>query len=228
MLNYNWHGASGASQKDFEAPLLRNLTRLIDRIRTDLKLVPRIVFSSTWRLQPHLIGRFYRALDGVGVRAELIYSNDPSTPDLGMTPEGRAAEISSWLQRNGTTTTNPRPFIVLDDLDLLFRNAMAVSRDAFFVRTVSYETEQATGWIRPRIGLTAGRVGIALELVRRQVQDMQRGCPRGNILYHIFMEKSKQRQRPTRTPNRQVKQVQHSYAGAMVSGTLSALRNVVG
>ena len=103
-----------------------------------------------------------------------------------MTPEGRAAEISSWLQRNGTTTTNPRPFIVLDDLDLLFRNAMAVSRDIFFVRTVSYEIEQAAGWIRPRIGLTAGRVGIALELVRRQVQDMQRGCPRGNFFLPHF------------------------------------------
>ena len=144
-----------------------------------------------------------------------------------MTPEGRAAEISSWLQRNGTTTTNPRPFIVLDDLDLLFRNAMAVSRDAFFVRTVSYEIEQAAGWIRPRIGLTADRVDIALELVRRQVQDMQRGCPRDSVVYHIFMEKSKQRQRPTRTPNRQVKQMQHNYAGKMVSGTLSALRTVV-
>ena len=215
VLNLNWHGAerrhgssSAPGSEDFlDEALLQNLAELLDRMRTDLGVAPRLVISSTWRLQPRLQATLYHALDGVGIGPGLFYGGGggdvAQTPDLGngTSPEGRKAEILSWLDHSQPERCC---FVVLDDLNLLFDaagNALSSSRvgEAHLVHTVSDEAEAAaasggaskaaaavaasTGGV----GLTKARVAAALELLRQQQQQQQQqqigaaGGSSGNI-----------------------------------------------
>lgn len=185
---------SSADGGSLQSQLLENLAELVHRLEIENGLEPRIVLSTTWRLQPKSVKSLLSSFGKIKVGRKT--NNDDKTleeyldirddhegnaacrsswvtPDLGYgtTPEGRAAEIRSWLSNhcriNGLNGNNLL-FLILDDLDLLYTETgkrNETINPQTFVCTVSYKGyRQVDG----DVGLTKERVELALQRVQQQ------------------------------------------------------------
>lgn len=200
VLNDKWIGhaepspATGDKAESLHPTLVDNLANLVSRLQTEQSLDPKLVLSTTWRLQQQSCAELLSSLTKVKVGGEktleqyLLRSvdckngdaNDMSswaTPDLGhgTTPEGRVAEIQAWLighcRRTNNGTTRKRGdllFLILDDLDLLYTDSGKRNegvRPQNFVCTASYQSHSQ---VDGEVGLTPERVELALQKVRQQ------------------------------------------------------------
>jgi len=180
--------------------LVGNLVQLMCRLETEHGLDPKLVLSTTWRLQQQsrdeLLSSFAKIQVGTNKTLEKYLNNfgddgdnnnrtsSWATPDLehGTAPEGRAAEIQAWLSNHCCQTTNgcfkrsDLLFLILDDLDLLYtetgkRNEAISCQQHNFVCTASY-----TGYrqVEGAVGLTQERIELALQKVQQQSEIIRR------------------------------------------------------
>eukprot|EP00581_Thalassiosira_minuscula_P009478 CAMPEP_0183708276 /NCGR_PEP_ID=MMETSP0737-20130205/4636_1 /TAXON_ID=385413 /ORGANISM="Thalassiosira miniscula, Strain CCMP1093" /LENGTH=307 /DNA_ID=CAMNT_0025936119 /DNA_START=88 /DNA_END=1008 /DNA_ORIENTATION=+ len=208
VLNTKWIGYIGQQRNNsspsledetkFHPRLVDNFANLIHRLENHphYDLDPKIVLSTTWRLQEQSckelvsflstiqvgtkkLGRYLNNFDDNHCDNEKERRSFWSTPDLdhGTTPEGRAAEIQAWVRHHCQTNNvkqNDLLFLILDDLDLLYtdtgkRNESIQQQN--FVCTVSYKSHRQ---VEGEVGLTKERVEIALQKVQEQCEMMKR------------------------------------------------------
>ena len=188
VLNRNWHGADvsgfhslallaeSPSNDGIEADLLANLGTLCHDIRESGK-VPRVVVSSTWRLEAHLTARLLTALTGQGIAlyGDVCEEADTEwcTPDLGdrRSSEGRVAEIRAWLLARPEQET----WLALDDLDLLWSENGRVNQgmcEECFVHTADRGGQ---------VGLTEDKVAAAMTKLRQQERRAEREAGTGDF-----------------------------------------------
>ena len=121
---------------------LDNLVRICTSVHAGT-----IVLSSTWRLDSDARDALAHVLASVG----LAFIS--ATPDFSVSCKGdRVDEILSWLDTH--CTDGDRPWVALDDLDLLLMNPKL--RPQHFVRT------------RDSIGLTRENADEAISLLQAQ------------------------------------------------------------
>ena len=174
VLNSNWWGIRDNSCDEINLLFVQNLADLIIKLENK-GYSPRIVLSSTWRLDTALRSKLLVIFSGVpldgkcGSLEKYMYGRvleDAITPDLKdrTSSDGRVAEIRAWLEKHPHDL-----YLVLDDLDLLFKESGERNASMSIVNFVhTAENQELEECNRPAVGLTTAKVAAALEKISEQ------------------------------------------------------------